>query len=109
MRSPEPSFTSTGETDRQVAHPRTRDACQKAGKMCAPPSARLHNPSRTMPQAAVSILRVSTKKQLNEGEGIENQRRANNEYIRRKGYAMTREIVIAESASLELKVRYDLE
>jgi site-specific DNA recombinase len=62
-----------------------------------------------MPQSAVSILRVSTKKQLNEGEGIENQRRANDEYIRRKGYVMTREIVIAESASLELKERYDLE
>ncbi|HYH68338.1 MAG TPA: recombinase family protein [Urbifossiella sp.] len=51
-----------------------------------------------MPQNAVSILRVSTKKQLNEGEGIENQRRGNAEYIRRRGYRLAREFVIAESA-----------
>ena len=51
-----------------------------------------------MSHAAVSILRVSTKKQLNEGEGIENQRRGNDEYIRRKGYRLLREFVIAESA-----------
>jgi len=51
-----------------------------------------------MPQNAVSILRVSTKKQLNEGEGIENQRRGNAEYIRRRDYRLVREFVIAESA-----------
>ena len=51
-----------------------------------------------MPQNAVSILRVSTKKQLNEGDGIENQRRGNAEYIRRRGYRLAREFVIAESA-----------
>ncbi|MCI0458577.1 MAG: recombinase family protein [Gemmataceae bacterium] len=47
---------------------------------------------------AVSVLRVSTKKQLNEGDGIENQRRGNAEYIRRKGYRLGGEFVIAETA-----------
>ncbi len=51
-----------------------------------------------MPQRAASILRVSTKKQLNEGDGIENQRRGNAEHIRRKGYILVKEFVIAESA-----------
>ncbi len=49
-------------------------------------------------RCAVSILRVSTKKQLSEGEGIENQRRGNTEYIRRKGYRLHREFVLAETA-----------
>lgn len=53
----------------------------------------------TMPQTAASILRVSTKKQLNDGDGIENQRRGNTEYIRRKGYTLAKEFVVAESAS----------
>ncbi|TSC59793.1 MAG: Site-specific recombinase [Candidatus Peregrinibacteria bacterium Greene0416_62] len=61
------------------------------------------------PEQAVSILRVSTRKQLDEGDGIENQRRANNDYILRKGYTLTKEVVIAESASLELKERVDLD
>lgn len=51
-----------------------------------------------MPERVVSILRVSTKKQLNDGDGIENQRRGNTEYIRRKGYHLVREFVVAESA-----------
>jgi site-specific DNA recombinase len=49
-------------------------------------------------QNAISLLRVSTKKQLTEGDGIENQRRGNDEYIRRKGYRLLDEIVIAETA-----------
>src|SRR5437667_3097977 len=49
-------------------------------------------------QHALSLLRVSTKKQLNDGDGIENQRRGNNEYIRRKGYRLLDEIVLAETA-----------
>ncbi len=49
---------------------------------------------------AVSILRVSTKKQL-EGEGIPTQSRGNKEYIAGKGYKLFKEIVIAESAKGE--------
>jgi DNA invertase Pin-like site-specific DNA recombinase len=49
-------------------------------------------------QHAVSILRVSTKRQLNEGEGIENQRRGNDAYIARKKYKLVREFVLAETA-----------
>jgi DNA invertase Pin-like site-specific DNA recombinase len=49
-------------------------------------------------QHAVSILRVSTKKQLNEGDGIENQRRGNNAYIQRKRYHLHKEFVLAETA-----------
>ncbi len=52
-------------------------------------------------RTAVSILRVSTKQQLTDGDGIENQRRGNNDYLRRKGYRLHREFVIAESASAE--------
>lgn len=51
-----------------------------------------------MPVRAASVLRVSTKRQLNDGDGIENQRRGNAEYARRKGYALVREFVVAESA-----------
>lgn len=58
-------------------------------------------------QSAVSILRVSTKKQLTEGEGIENQRRGNNEYIRKKGYRFFKEYVLAETA--DDKARTDFE
>lgn len=61
------------------------------------------------PEQVVSILRVSTRRQLDEGDGIENQRRANDDYIRRKGYKIVKEVVIAESATLELKERVDLE
>ena len=49
-------------------------------------------------QYAVSVLRVSTKRQLNEGEGIENQRRGNDAYIARKKYKLHREFVLAETA-----------
>jgi site-specific DNA recombinase len=49
-------------------------------------------------QNAISILRVSTKRQLTDGDGIENQRRGNNEYVRRRGYRLLEEIVIAETA-----------
>lgn len=49
-------------------------------------------------QHAVSILRVSTKRQLNEGEGIENQRRGNDAYIARKKYKLIKEFVLAETA-----------
>jgi DNA invertase Pin-like site-specific DNA recombinase len=48
-------------------------------------------------QHAVSILRVSSKKQLNSGDGIENQRRGNREYITRKRYRLHREFVLAET------------
>ena len=61
------------------------------------PRAQVQPADTDMPNAA-SILRVSTKKQLNEGEGIENQRRGNTDYIRRRGYRLVREFVIAESA-----------
>ncbi len=60
-------------------------------------------------QQAVSILRVSTKKQLTAGDGIENQRRGNTEYIRRKGYALAREFVVAESADGDGYDRADFE
>ncbi len=53
------------------------------------------------PPRALSLLRVSTLKQMSEGDGIENQRRQNNEYIRRKGYRKVKEIELAESASKE--------
>lgn len=56
---------------------------------------------------AVSILRVSTKRQLNEGEGIENQRRGNNAYIARKRYKLHKEFVLAESASEEKRTDFD--
>lgn len=58
-------------------------------------------------QRAISILRVSTKKQLSDGDGIENQRLGNNEYIRRRGYRLLDEIVIAETA--DNKERKDFE
>ena len=58
-------------------------------------------------QHAVSILRVSTKKQLNEGEGIENQRRGNAEYIGRRGYSLLKEYVIAESAEGEDREKFE--
>lgn len=59
--------------------------------------------------SAVSILRVSTKKQLNEGDGIENQRRANDSYIERQKYRKVKEIVLAESANLDIAERCDLD
>lgn len=59
--------------------------------------------------SAVSILRVSTKKQLNEGDGIENQRRANDAYIERQKYRKVKEIVLAESANLDIAERCDLD
>jgi site-specific DNA recombinase len=58
-------------------------------------------------QSAVSILRVSTKKQLSEGEGIENQRRGNTEYIRRKRYRLHREFVLAETADDKERTDFD--
>ncbi|HYH66854.1 MAG TPA: recombinase family protein [Urbifossiella sp.] len=58
-------------------------------------------------QRAISILRVSTKKQLSSGDGIENQRLGNNEYIRRRGYRLLDEVVIAETA--DDKERRDFE
>jgi site-specific DNA recombinase len=59
--------------------------------------------------AAISILRVSTKRQLNEGDGIENQRRANDAYIERQKYQKVKEIVLAESANLDIADRCDLD
>ncbi len=55
---------------------------------------------------AVSILRVSTKKQL-EGEGHDTQRKGNNEYIARKGYTLYKEFQIAESAKDQNEDRED--
>lgn len=52
-------------------------------------------------QSAVSILRVSSKKQLDSGDGIENQRRGNREYIASKRYRSHREFVIAETGDSE--------
>lgn len=60
-------------------------------------------------QRVISILRVSSKKQQRDGEGIENQRRANNEYIKGNEYVLVREIVIAESASKDYSERFDLQ
>jgi len=48
-------------------------------------------------QNVVSILRVSSKKQLTGGDGIENQRRGNREFIARKRYRLHREFVLAET------------
>lgn len=48
--------------------------------------------------SAVSVLRVSTKRQLTGGDGIENQRQGNTSYLRAKGYRLHREFVVAESA-----------
>jgi len=75
------------------------------GKCISRPALVQQRPSSM--QNAISLLRVSTKKQLNEGEGIENQRRGNNEYIRRKNYRLLDEIVIAETA--DNKERKDFE
>jgi DNA invertase Pin-like site-specific DNA recombinase len=58
-------------------------------------------------QSAVSVLRVSTKKQLSDGEGIENQRRGNTEYIRRKRYRLHREFVLAETADDKERADFD--
>ncbi len=57
-------------------------------------------------QQAVSILRVSTKRQLNEGDGIENQRQGNTRYIREKGYRLHKEFVIAETADDKERVDF---
>lgn len=59
------------------------------------------------PPRALSILRVSTMKQMNEGDGIENQRRHNNEYIKRRGYRKVKEIELAESASKEDRTGFE--
>ncbi len=59
------------------------------------------------PPRALSILRVSTMKQMNEGDGIENQRRHNNDYIKRKGYRKVKEIELAESASGEDRTGFE--
>src|SRR5438105_15440179 len=58
-------------------------------------------------QNAVSILRVSTKKQLTGGDGIENQRRGNNEYIKQKRYRFLTEFVLAETADNKERVDFD--
>src|SRR5205085_11550871 len=55
-------------------------------------------PSPPAMQNAVSILRVSTKRQLNEGDGIENQRQGNTQYLKAKGYQLHKEFVLAETA-----------
>lgn len=55
---------------------------------------------------ALSLLRVSTRKQMTDGEGIENQRRHNDEYIKRKGYKLVKEIELAESADSEQRVGF---
>lgn len=51
-----------------------------------------------MQQNAVSILRVSSKRQL-EGESIPNQREQNRKYAAEKGYKIVREFEVAETAS----------
>ncbi len=58
-------------------------------------------------QNAISILRVSTRKQLTAGDGIENQRRGNNEYIRSKRYTLLEEYVIAETADDKERTDFD--
>lgn len=73
---------------------------------CKPAAGAVHHRPPAM-QRAISILRVSTKKRLADGDGIENQRRGNDEYIRRRGYRLLDEIVIAETA--DDKVRRDFE
>ena len=47
--------------------------------------------------SAVSILRVSTKRQL-AGEGIASQRKGNSDYMKEKGYKLFHEFELAESA-----------
>ena|GEM_PF-2554180 len=59
------------------------------------------------PLRALSILRVSTRKQMTEGEGIENQRRHNAGYIERKGYRLVKEEVLAESAEGEDRTGFE--
>lgn len=59
------------------------------------------------PPRAISVLRVSTDRQMREGDGIENQRRANDAYIRRKGYQVVQTFEIAESASHEVRKDFD--
>ena len=59
------------------------------------------------PLRALSILRVSTERQMREGDGIENQRRCNNVYIDRKEYQLVKEFELAESASSEKRVDFD--
>src|SRR5438128_2254662 len=56
---------------------------------------------------ALSALRVSTKRQFKEGEGIETQRQGNDQYIKAKGYRLHKEFVIAETA--DNKERADFE
>lgn len=83
------------------ARNRRRAKCISGG---APAESRVHPMMN-----AVSILRVSTKRQLNEGDGIENQRRANDAYIARQKYRLAKEIVLAESANLDIAERCDLD
>ncbi len=59
------------------------------------------------PESAISVLRVSTKKQMSEGDGIENQRRNNNAYIQRKGYRLLKEFELAESADNKKRSEFD--
>ena len=57
----------------------------------------------------VSLARVSSKKQLRDGEGAETQHRTNREYIERQEHKWVKDITIAESASIGYKERYDME
>src|ERR1700730_4001355 len=77
-------------------HPKMSAQVSQKGKCISGPAPLQQRPHGM--QNAISLLRVSTKKQINEGDGIENQRRGNNEYTRRKGYRLLDEIVIAETA-----------
>ncbi len=56
---------------------------------------------------AISILRVSTLKQKEDGDGLENQRRYNREYIERRKYKFTKEFELAESASIDHRLEFD--
>lgn len=61
-------------------------------------------------ETALSLMRVSGKKQFQQGNGIENQRQDNIKYIRDKGYAFHSEFVIVETADPdEGEVRIDFE
>jgi DNA invertase Pin-like site-specific DNA recombinase len=77
---------------------------QKGKCMSGPARVQLRAPDM---QHAISILRVSTKKQLTGGDGIENQRRGNNEYIGRKRYRLLDEFVIAETADDKERVDFE--
>lgn len=59
---------------------------------------------------AISLLRVSSDRQFQEGNGIANQREGNREYMKKKGYEEHSELVVVETADPDAgEVRVDFE